>query len=178
MKYFTGKYGVGLSLLAILFCLIVHFTVIAGQKKEISHLQKTHAELRRSLNAHDASDPVMAQRFRQAVRDLEKLKSTLPLFQDFPHVLTRFDGLVKKNGLTASEMQFVPEKAGRPGLWRYQSQFKVTGPYPGIKRFIAEIQSVEGIHTLSALQFKRSDEAKRGVDVTMGIEIYCREEGL
>ena len=172
-----AKLAVGLSLIGILFSLFFQFTKITDQKREISRLQKEFTEIRLAMEA-EQPDPFMVTLRRQAVHDVDILQNELPLFHDFPYVLAHLNERVEKNALIASDMLFTPEKIKSQGLWRYRTEFTVTGAYSDLKQFLSDLQALPGIHTMSKLQFKLNGEVKEHIDLTMGISIYCRGDEI
>jgi hypothetical protein len=138
---------------------------IAVQRSDIERLHMAQAALPETPAVQTPSE------------QLESFYAFFPGESAAPAVLERlFAAAAHENlALPQGDYRVAKEPAGR--LTRYEVTLPLKGPYPGLRRFIAQSLRETPALSLQGVSFARQAAADIGVDAQVRFTLYARTEG-
>ena len=141
-------------------------------------LEKTQKEwfAKRSAAARGEDRGVTA-RYREAERDLDLFQKRLIAKKDFAGFLSELFALAKANSLLIQGITYKPAVIKDQGLVSYAIGFSLSGKYPGVKSFIADLARFPKMVTLDSLSLGNSSQTEEFVNLKVELTVFLKPEG-
>ncbi len=159
----------------IIFCnLVVKFFIIDNQTQRIFFLQKRVMAMRSDSSL--ALEKSKQQRSKQH-KEINLIMGEIPKVLSFSEYAVKIRSLIDDNQLSINgSLVFSPGKVQNPSLLIYDTKFIVTGTYPDIKQFIAELQNLKGIKHLNSINMTRNTEDNTRISLGLKLSIFLKKE--
>lgn len=150
--------------------LIFRVTILRSQQNEISRQIDAYESLRTSRSR---GNPTVYQRYASGREDLETFLQALPRMTNISDKARELRSFLSENRIASGEIRFNTGREEGLSVWKYSTTLSISGTYPDIKQFLADIQESPSLFAIEHLSFQR--KAPTGV-VSAGIRIatYCR----
>ena len=159
---------------ALLILNLFFFTVFAkSQRSGISELQNIYKIKRKAQLPQ--KDPNQ-ERFIQAKKDLLFFKEQLPPRTRFTDIASELFETLRRNNLYAGKTVYKPEAVDFQGIWKYTTSFTVSGQYPDLKAFLADIQQSKTLFCIENISFSSLMGEDEFVDMKLTISTYFKNE--
>lgn len=112
---------------------------------------------------------------RQAMADLEKLNTRIPLKREFARVLSELLTTGSNDGVVTGAISYRPLTIKDENLLSYQLSFSVNGDYAAVKSFLSDIQKNPELIVINSVTFTNSDLFVEDVVMNLKITVYLRE---
>ena len=161
-----------LAVLVLAGSAIVYFSRVEPLAASLSEARADVVRLR----AQAGETPVAAP--QSAAEQLEAFYSFFPGEDVLLAVLgLLFESAARENlMLPQGEYKLTRETVGR--LTRYDLSLPLKGPYPGLRRFIAQTLKETPALSLQGVSFSRQAVSEIGVDAQVRFTLYVRTEGV
>jgi Tfp pilus assembly protein PilO len=144
--------------------------------RELTRIPMLHQtyEAKRKARLPDKDD-LLNVRMKQSREDIERWVGLLPDKLMIPDVMQEVLELLSRNGLPRVNMSFVPENTNFPGLMRYTTSFSVSGGYPMLKTFLADLQNSKTLFCIEGLSLANETGEDAGpVGLHLKLALYLR----
>jgi Tfp pilus assembly protein PilO len=160
----------GLLLVNLLFYLFF----ITTQSRQIAQLQARFQTERKRVSE---------MRLRQAARDQfqtlraswEAFEAGLPGKTQSPERIQRLKQILNQYQLDTADLSFRSETLPEERLVRFTTAFQTSGSYEALKRFIGDLQSLQGLFCVHNLDLQQK-ESGTPIDMTMELSAYFSEQ--
>lgn len=130
-------------------------------------------ETRRKARLPEKEDQFQ-DRMNRSREDIRQFVAALPdkvmIAEVVQEVLEHLSG----NELPRVNMSFVPESTDFPGVMKYTTSFSVSGTYPKLKSFLADIQDSKTLFCVEGLAFTNQSGERELVGLNLKIALYLR----
>lgn len=130
-----------------------------AEREKVTELRKRQADV---------------DRFRALQTAWQAFAESLPAKIQFPERIQALNQLLGQNQLNAADLSFRSEPMIDANLVRFSTALQTSGSYAAVKRFIAELQAMEGLFCIHKLEFRRSGD--RLLEMDMELSAYFRNE--
>lgn len=158
---------------AILCNIAVKFFIIGNQSKYISFLKKKAIAVRSDTNsAFEKSERQISKQYN----DIKIIMNEIPKEFSFSEYAVKVRSLIDKNQLIIqNSLVFSPEETKNLSLRVYNTNIVVTGQYPGIKQFIADIQNIKGLKYLNSVSMTRDTKYRDIIQLSLRLSVFLRK---
>jgi type IV pilus assembly protein PilO len=119
-----------------------------------------------------------AARYRNGVRDLALFEKRYIPKKEFAGFLSVLFDTAKSNSLSVKGITYKPGPVkGEAGLLSYGISFNVSGKYPAVKSFIADLNRFPEMVTLDSLSLASTSKTEESVDLKVELTAYLKMEG-
>ncbi|HJV64959.1 MAG TPA: type 4a pilus biogenesis protein PilO [Geomonas sp.] len=156
---------------------LVLYAYLSGwQRPELDRVQNDWFARREAQAA--GQNPAVAGRYQETERDLALFQKRLIPKRDFASFLSKLFDTAKGEKLAIKGVSYQPAPVKeQAGLVRYQLGFTVSGGYPVIKRFIADLGRFPEAVTLDSLILENHSHTSELVDLRVQLTAYLKTEG-
>lgn len=145
------------------------------KEAETTTMARLHHELdsMRKARPQEREDAFQA-RVNRSREDVQRFVAALPdkvmIAQVAQEILERLAG----NELPKVNMSFAPESTEFPGVMKYTTSFSVSGTYPRLKSFLAEVQNSRTLFCVEGLAFTNQSVDREIVTLSLKIALILR----
>ncbi|CAN2042399.1 Type 4a pilus biogenesis protein PilO [Candidatus Magnetomoraceae bacterium gMMP-15] len=109
----------------------------------------------------------------QAKKNIEYFQNKLLPMSDFTKQIRELFDLLESYGLSTTKITFKPDKLPNLSLWKYTTNFTVSGQYSKLKSLLGDIQNSPSLFCIENLSLvNRSNEHEEHVDMNLTISTY------
>lgn len=156
-----------------LVCSIVVVALAVQRQDTLARLQTSWAEKRRQAALKNQA--TVRSSYQQAEASLNKVLAHLPARFEFPRVLGQLTDLAAASGVTLGGMSYKPQKAPFDGILVYSLHCSAAGNYGALKRFLTELQALDGLATVDQVGLTNPDPFEVKAVMELGLSIHLRE---
>lgn len=158
---------------AILCNIVVKYFIIGNQSTYISFLQKKAVAVRSDTSSASARSE---QQISKQYNEIEMILNEIPKEFAFSEYAVKVRSLVDTNQLFIEDsLVFSPEETENPSLLVYNTHIIVTGKYPAIKQFIADIQNLKGLKYLNSVNMTRDSKSRERIKLSLRLSVFLRK---
>ena len=100
----------------------------------------------------------------------------IPQEFSFSEYAVKVRSLIDMNQLFIEDsLVFSPEETQNPSLLVYNTNIIVTGKYPAIKQFIADIQNLKGLKYLNSVSMIRDSKHRERIKLSLRLSVFLRK---
>lgn len=162
----------GIALFLLVLNGIAFFWIKDAETTTIPRLHQEY-ETRRKARLPEKEDQFQ-DRMNRSREDIRRFVAALPdkvmIAEVVQEVLEHLSG----NELPRVNMSFVPERTDFPGVMKYTTSFSVSGTYPKLKSFLADIQDSKTLFCVEGLAFTNQSGERELVGLNLKIALYLR----
>ena len=155
----------------LLACGVVYVQRVQPGAAEVAALSDEIDRLRRAGDA-----PVAAEKPLSPAEQLDVFYAFFPANDAQTDVLDRIFAAAAKENLALPQGEYHWSKERQGSLNRYGITLPLKGPYPGLRRFMAQILKENPSLSLDAVSFGRQTVSDIGVDAQVHFTLYLRGE--
>jgi type IV pilus assembly protein PilO len=115
--------------------------------------------------------------YRDAQRDLGLFRQRLIPKKEFPRFLGELFQAVGANSLTLKGVTYKPALTKEPGVLSYGLTLNVSGRYPALKSFLADLSRFPELVTLDSLTLSNASPTGEVVELKLQLTVYLTAEG-
>jgi Tfp pilus assembly protein PilO len=163
-----GVAGLGL----LVACVSLYVSAIRPAQERMQEMEDSVAFVREQM-AHDGK--ATREKLRSPAEQLAEFYRAFPTERYSPQWLEKLIAVAEQNDLTLNEGEYKTsrDKVGR--LVRYQIMLPVSGEYPQIREFLAELPAEIPIMALEDVQFERKNIADSMVEARIRLVLYLEQ---
>lgn len=162
------------ALLACLLLLASGAVYVQRVQPGAAEIAAISEEIDRLRRAGDA--PVADEKALSPAEQLDAFYAFFPANDTQSDVLDRIFAAAAKENLALPQGEYHWSKEGMGSLNRYGITLPLKGPYPGLRRFMAQVLKENPALSLDAVSFGRQTVSDIGVDAQMHFTLYLRGE--
>lgn len=162
---------IGLVLLNVLF--FVAFTGVI-EPRRVTAAQR-YDELQRRSRAEGAAD--VSTLYKRGIEDLKNFTGRIPDKRQFPQLLGDLMEIALSSSVKVGKMSYKPQQLKEDNLLAYTLAMSVTGTYPAVKSFLADVQGKNELLAVEHASFANDDPYEESVLLDLKITIYLRNQG-
>ena len=152
--------------------LLFRMTILRGQQNEISGQIDTYESLRTS-RVLGQDHRAVYRRYESGRKELETFLEALPRMPNISDRARELRSMLHNNQIVSNEIRFSTGREEALSLWKYSTTLSLSGTYPDMKRFLADIHGSPGLFAIEHLSFERR-ESPGMVNAGLRIATYCR----
>lgn len=167
------------KLLVGIFGLILAINIAALarlKEQELTRIPKLHQtyESKRKARLPEKTGSLLAG-MKRSKEDILRFVELLPDKLMIPDVVQEVVELLARNKLPRVNMAFTPETTDFSGLMRYTTSFSVSGSYPMLKTFLADLQNSKTLFCIEGLTLaNQTGEDSGPVSLHLKLALYLR----
>lgn len=131
-----------------------------AERKKVSELRKLQAEI---------------DQFQSMLQAWTAFEESLPGKIQFPERIQQLKQILTRYRLASEDLSFRSDPVKDENLVRFSTTFQTAGQYADFKRFIGELQAMQGLFCIRRLELRQPDGEK---PLEMGIDLaaYFRDD--
>ncbi|GBC59826.1 hypothetical protein DENIS_0767 [Desulfonema ishimotonii] len=151
------------------------FYAIAVQEKvrETEALREAYMSKRKKTSVPVEADDKLRQ-YIGAKQALQAFRKMLPRNNRIREIENEVTALIGRNKLTADPPVFHSDGPGEMLLWCYRAELSVTGPYAGLKQFLADIQNSPRLYCIERLSLQNRSGATEQAEMVLDLSTWMR----
>ncbi len=154
---------------------IVRVYGIGQQHDTIKTLQKTVASVRTDMARTAEQSPEKTDRRADSI---QLLLQQIPEAVMFTWYAASVRTLTDQNSLDVKDsLVFVPQDSGHPDLVAYSTRIRVTGTYSRMKQLLVDLQNLDGLVYIDAVQIAREKEPSDKLQMTLELVAFFKKQG-
>ena len=157
---------------AILCNIVVKFFVIGNQSTYIHFLQKKAVAARTDSSSAFEKSKLQISKLHN---DINMIMNEIPKEFSFLEYAVKIRSLIDENQLVFEDsLIFIPEETKNLSLLVYTTNILVTGKYPDIKQFVADIQNLKGLKYLNSVSITRGKN-RQSITLSLKLSVFLRK---
>jgi|GEM_PF-5178562 len=161
------------AVLIIIVNIIINFIIITNQSDHISHIKKKIMNMRN--NQSITIKKTNGEKARQC-NDIAMIKEKIPNLFSLSEYALNVRTLMDKNNLAIkNKMVFTPDKNPKFSLFQYNTLIIVSGAYPAVKQFLADILNLEGLKYLSSVSMIRDKNNENRIIFSCRLSVFFKK---
>ena len=156
-----------------IFCnVVVKFSIIDNQSTQILFLQQRVMAVRSdNSSAFEKSKLQISKQHN----DINMIMNEIPEEFSFLEYAVNVRSLIDKNQLFIEHsLIFSPGETQNPTLMVYNTDIIVTGKYPDIKQFVADIQNLKGLKHLNSVSITRGKN-RQSITLSFKLSVFLKK---
>jgi type IV pilus assembly protein PilO len=118
-----------------------------------------------------------ADRYKSGVHDLELFQQRLIPKKDFARFLGRLFDTARGNSLPVRGITYKPTLIKEEGILSYGIAFTVSGKYPSVKSFLADLARYPEMVTIDSVALTNASQTEETVELRVQMTAYLKVEG-
>jgi Tfp pilus assembly protein PilO len=128
------------------------------ERKKVSELRKRQAEI---------------DQFQSMSKAWKDFEESLPGKIQFPEQIQRLKQILTRYGLPSEDLSFRSDPVKDENLVRFATTFRTTGQYGDFKRFISELQALQGLFCIHRIELRQPGDEKP-LEMDIDLAAYFR----
>lgn len=158
--------------LVLLFNVLFCWINTGEKQRQIRELRERYAAERRKIPVSAQGNETM-QKYIQTKEALQLFRKKLPEENAFRSIEDKLRGMAEKNGLSGDPAELRPENISEMLLLRYVCTLRISGPYAGLRQFLADVQNAPELLCIENFSI-RSSLKKGNAEMELSLSTYFR----